>query len=111
MLNPEPIDYCRFDHTEKAKLVVVIDTEEAFDWSRGRSRSNTAVQALRWIGRIQNIFDEYRITPIYVIDYPVASQADGYQPLQEIYSVGRCLSCAHSRAGESPAGAQLQARS
>lgn len=95
MLNPQPIDYCCLDHTEKAKLVVVIDTEEAFDWSRGRSRSNTAVQALRWIGRIQDIFDEYHITPVYVIDYPVASQADGYQPLQEIHSGGRCLIGAH----------------
>jgi hypothetical protein len=95
VLNPPPADYCRFDHTEKAKLVVVIDTEEAFDWLGGRSQSNTAVQALRWIGRIQDIFDEYRITPVYVIDYPVASQADGYQPLQEIHSVGRCLIGAH----------------
>lgn len=95
MSNPQPTDYCRLDHTEKAKLVVVVDTEGAFDWSKGRSWSNTAVQALRSIGRIQNIFDKYSITPVYVIDYPVASQADGYQPLQEIHSAGRCLIGAH----------------
>jgi hypothetical protein len=95
MLNPQPTDYCRVDHTEMDMLVVVVDTEEDFDWSRGRSRSHTAVRALRWIGRLQDIFDEYSITPIYVIDYPVASQADGYQPLQEIHSAGRCLIGAH----------------
>src|SRR5438093_3501846 len=95
MLNPQPTDYCHLEHTEKAKLVVVVDTEEDFDWASGRSRSNTSVQALHCIGRIQSIFDEYRITPTYVIDYPVASRADGYQPLQEIHSVGRCLIGAH----------------
>jgi hypothetical protein len=50
---------------------------------------------MRWIGRIQKIFDDYHITPVYVIDYPVASQSDGYRPLLEIHSSGRCLIGAH----------------
>jgi hypothetical protein len=95
MLTPAPSDYCRFDPAEQAKLVVVVDSEEEFDWSNDFSRSNTAVRAMRWIGRIQTIFDEYRIKPVYVIDYPVASQFDGYRLLQEIHSSGRCLIGTH----------------
>jgi len=35
------------------------------------------------------------VTPVYVVDYPVASQRDGYRPLQEIHASGRCLIGAH----------------
>jgi hypothetical protein len=76
-------------------LIVVIDTEEEFDWSREFSRENTAVRSLRSIEKIQAIFDDYRITPVYVVDYPVAFQPDGYRPLQEIYQSGRCILGAH----------------
>ena len=61
MLNPKPLDYCIVTPTETAKLIVVVDTEEEFDWSKGFSRENTAVQSMRWINRVQAIFDQYRI--------------------------------------------------
>jgi hypothetical protein len=95
MLNPQADDYCLFDPVEKAKLIVVVDTEEEFDWFGNRSRDNTSVKALRYIERVQKIFEVYRVTPVYVIDYPVASQPDGYRPLQEIYQSGRCVIGAH----------------
>lgn len=95
MLNPLLPDYCRIAPTENPRLVVVIDTEEEFDWSRGFSRSNTAVRSMRWIERVQAIFDEYSIVPVYVVDYPVITQPDGYRSLQEIHATGRCLIGAH----------------
>lgn len=95
MLNPRPNDYCQSSPSDKPRLVVVIDTEEEFDWAGELSRRHTAVQSMRWIRRVQDIFDEYRITPVYVIDYPVASQPDGYRPLQEIHAAGRCLIGTH----------------
>src|SRR5262249_23085687 len=95
MLRPKLSDYCYMSHLEQAKIVVIVDTEEDFDWSGAFSRENTTVRSMSWIGRIQDIFDAYNITPIYAIDYPVASQPDGYRPLQEIYVSGRCLIGAH----------------
>jgi hypothetical protein len=83
------------DRIKRPRLIVVIDTEEDFDWSQAFSRTQTAVQSLRHIGRVQQIFDAYRITPVYVIDYPVTSQTDGFLPLREIYRSGRCLIGAH----------------
>src|SRR5947209_8187801 len=73
MLNPQPQSYCRLDAAGPAQLVVVIDTEEEFDWASDFARSNTAVGAMRWMHRVQDIFDAYHIIPVYVIDYPVAS--------------------------------------
>ena len=76
-------------------LFVVVDTEEEFDWNAPYRRSNTAVTAMRHIGRAQSIFERFGVSPTYVIDYPVAAQPEGYEPLQEIAAAGRCLIGAH----------------
>ena len=94
MLNPSA-NYCSPTPTAKPRLVVVVDTEEEFNWSADFSRENITVQSARWIDRIQRIFDEYHITPTYVVDYPIVSQPDGYRPFQEIYASGRCQIGAH----------------
>lgn len=77
------------------RMVVVIDTEEEFDWSAEPDRTATAVRAMRHIDRVQRIFDDYAIRPAYVVDYPVASQPEGYGPLREIAADGRCEIGAH----------------
>jgi len=74
---------------------VVIDTEEEFDWSQEFAREHTSVQAMQWINRVQVIFDEYGIVPVYVIDFPVASQPNGYKPLAEIHNDQRCIIGSH----------------
>ena len=43
------------------QLVVVIDTEEEFDWSASPDRSAIGVTAMSSIERVQEIFDEYGI--------------------------------------------------
>src|SRR5271168_4321700 len=45
--------------------------------------------------RAQDIFDGYGSRPIYVVDYAVASQAEGYQPLREIFDRHACAIGAH----------------
>jgi hypothetical protein len=95
MLNPNPADYCRVGLAEMPRLVVVVDTEEEFDWSAPFSRENKSVQAGRGVDRMQRIFDEYHIMPTYVMDYPIVSQPEGYRPLQGIHASGRCQIGAH----------------
>ena len=95
LLRPMPSDYCVLPRREKPRLVVVVDTEEEFDWSAEFSRSSTSVHAMRCIQRIQKILDDYKIVPVYAVDYPVVSQKDGYQPLAEIHAAGRCVIGTH----------------
>ena len=85
MLNPLPAGSCSIDASERGKLIVVIDTEEDFDWSLGFSRQNTSVRSIRSLEKIQDL-EEYQILPVYVVDYPVAFQSDGYLPLKEIHA-------------------------
>ena len=99
---PERRDYCPEPSTEKPKLVVVVDTEEQFDWSKPFSRTRTDVSHMRHIGRVQEVFDKYGIVPTYVITHTVASQSDGYSPLREIYDDHRCLIGAHVHPWSTP---------
>ena len=61
MLHLQPNAYCHLPATEKPKFIVVIDTEEEFDWSADFSSNNTSVQAMRSIHLVQEI-DAYHIT-------------------------------------------------
>jgi hypothetical protein len=76
-------------------LFVVLDTEEEFDWNAPLSRERTGVDHLLRIHRLQDLFDRFGIRPTYVVDYPVATQPNGYRPLREIADSGRCTIGAH----------------
>jgi hypothetical protein len=94
MLNPQVSDYITFP-SDRPKLIVLVDTEEEFDWNERFSPSNVSVDSIRSIYRAQNIFDKFNVRPVYLVDYPVAATFDGYKPLQEIFSDKRCLIGAH----------------
>ena len=76
-------------------LLVVIDTEEEFDWSRPLARENVAVAAMRDQARAHRLFERFGIRPTYVVDYAVAGQPDGFRPLKELYDSGLCDVGAH----------------
>jgi peptidoglycan/xylan/chitin deacetylase (PgdA/CDA1 family) len=76
-------------------LMVVVDTEEEFDWTAPHDRDRTSVHAMRHIERGQEIFDEFGIKPCYVVDYPVVSQLEGYEALLRIHASERCEIGAH----------------
>jgi hypothetical protein len=95
MLNPGPSDLVRLPTAAPSRCIVVVDTEEEFDWSGGFSRDNVGVRSLRSIDRVQDMFDRVGVKPTYVVDYPVVSQADGYEPLRDIHASGRCVIGAH----------------
>lgn len=83
-------------------LLVVIDTEEEFDWSRPHDRAATAVTAIREVHRAQDIFDRFNITPTYVCDYPIASQELSVAILSDFARRGRAEIGAHLHPWVSP---------
>lgn len=76
-------------------LMVLVDTEEEFDWSQPLASENTGVVSIRAQERAHRIFDKYGIKPVYVADYPVVSQADGVGPLRELLADDKCTIGAH----------------
>jgi hypothetical protein len=81
--------------TQKPVLLVIVDTEENFDWGAPYSSASVAVHGMRQIDRLQSLFDRRGVRPIYMIDYAVASQIDGYGPLAPIVASNRCEVGAH----------------
>ena len=77
------------------QLFVIVDTEEEFDWNAPYSRTNTSVLAMRHIDRLQNVLSGRQIVPTYVVDFPIASQPDGFAPLKEFADRGRARIGAH----------------
>jgi hypothetical protein len=71
-------------------LIVLVDAEEEFDWDKPFSHGSISVASMHYQHRAQAIFARYGVVPTYVVDYPVASQPDGYLPLRELLADGVC---------------------
>ena len=78
---------------DKPLLLVLIDTEEEFDWSRPHDRASVGTSSIAAQTRAQAIFDRHGIRPIYCIDYPVAET--GYGLLRELHAEAKCDIGAH----------------
>jgi hypothetical protein len=90
ILNAERTRAIRLPEDCPPRLLVVVDTEEEFDWRQPHSRENTAVTAIGAQGPAQAVFDRYGIVPTYVIDYPVASNPRAVAALRQFYDRGTC---------------------
>lgn len=77
------------DEHIRPMLLVVIDTEEEFDWSAPFSRSARSTKNIREQRHAQKILDRHGATPLYVIDYPVASDPWSAGWLREAADDGR----------------------
>lgn len=90
MLPASPEDVITFPADARPRLVVIIDAEEEFDWDAPFSRANRSVKTIAAQVHGQRIFEKFRVIPTYAVDYPVASQPDGYLPLKELADSGAC---------------------
>ncbi|MGE0665441.1 MAG: polysaccharide deacetylase family protein [Sphingomonadales bacterium] len=72
-------------------LMVVIDTEEEFDWSGPFGRTGHAVEALADLGRAQDLFEGFGIVPVYAVDYPVADNPRKAASLRHWIEGGRAV--------------------
>jgi hypothetical protein len=70
-------------------LSVIIDAEEEFDWTSAPYTSK-GVASMRCQQIAQRIFERYGVVPTYAVDYAVAAQADGYEPLLDYLRDGKC---------------------
>jgi hypothetical protein len=77
------------------ELVVVVDTEEEFDWSKPFSRSNTATRSIPAQAAAHQIYDRLGVVPTYVIDYPVATDPAAVAFLRRLKDEGRAEIGAH----------------
>jgi hypothetical protein len=94
LLSPAERQLARFE-SARPILIVAIDTEAEFDWNGPFLRSQTSVSNVRNQHIAQEIFDQFGVRPVYLVDYAVATQVEGYLPLREIRESNRCEIGAH----------------
>jgi hypothetical protein len=81
--------------TTPPELLVVVDTEEEFDWAVPLDRSSTATRSILAQERAQAIYERLGVTPTYVIDYPVATDPVAIEYLRSLQDCGRAEIGAH----------------
>ena len=75
ILDTTDVDYVKVDPDWQPELLVVVDTEEEFDWSRPLARENTSVETIKVQDRAQEIFARYD-HDFYKIDLLLFSPAE-----------------------------------
>ncbi|OJY65140.1 MAG: hypothetical protein BGP12_04870 [Rhodospirillales bacterium 70-18] len=76
-------------------LMVVVDTEEAFDWNAPFDRASVAVDSIAAQPLAHEIFAPHGLRPTYVIDYPVATTPSSVAVLKGLLDAGHCQIGAH----------------
>lgn len=83
-------DRVKFSADFGRRFAVFVDTEEEFDWSKPRSRAATATSATRHLPEFQTLMDAHGICPTYLIDYPIADNAESTEILAKMLDSGQC---------------------
>lgn len=94
--SPGRQDFVQFAPGFAQRFLVTVDVEEEFDWSRPITRDGYSLAAIDAISDFQALCDQYGITPLYLVDWPVITDPRG----KEIYG-------ALVRQGRAEVGVQL----
>lgn len=76
-------------------LILVVDTEEEFDWSAPFDRARTGVGHMRAVERLQAVCEPWGLRPVYVVTWPIVDQPAGAAALRPLLRSGRALVGAH----------------
>lgn len=104
-------EYIHYPSDTPPRLLVVIDTEEEFDWELEPDTNSTSIHAINDIYRVQEIFNEYNITPCYVVDHPIARKQESIDVLKPILDKGQCEIGAHLHPWVNPPYGEVLSRS
>lgn len=72
------------------KVICIVDAEEEFDWDAPFASANISVNTIKAQALAQKIFRRFNLVPTYAVDYAVASQSDGFEPLRDFAEAGHC---------------------
>lgn len=86
---PQAVDFVQFDPSFGTRFVLTIDTEEEFDWSQPLDRTNHGLAHVPRLAKFQQFCEGFGIVPIYLIDYPVATDPRAAEILRDAIAAGR----------------------
>lgn len=86
---PAERDFVRFAPDFGTRFVLTIDTEEEFDWSKPLDRTSHGLAHVPRLAKFQQFCEGLGVVPIYLVDYPVASDPRAAEALGAAVAAGR----------------------
>jgi len=71
------------------RFVVTVDTEEEFDWAKPFERTGHGLSHVPRLAKFQQFCEGFGVAPIYLMDYPVASDPAVADALGQAVRQGR----------------------
>lgn len=99
---PTDPDYVRFDDSFGQRFIITVDTEEEFDWNAPIDRDQRGLASVPALRRFQTLCEEFGVTPIYLVDQPVAEAPSTLAALGDAIAAGRAEIGAHLHPWVSP---------
>lgn len=90
-----PQRVARIPRDQQPLLLVVIDTEEEFDWGAPHDRNSRSVDCIGEQHHAQAVFARHQIVPTYVVDHPVATTPASAAIFRQWVEDGSCIVGAH----------------
>jgi hypothetical protein len=87
--SPAPEAHVRFAAGFGPRFVVTVDTEEEFDWSKPFERTGHGLSHVPRLAKFQQFCEGFGVTPVYLIDYPIASDPGISAALGQAVADGR----------------------
>lgn len=86
---PKPADFARFRDHFGTRFVLTVDTEEEFDWTAPLNRTGHGLESVPRLAKFQQFCEGLGVTPIYLVDYPVATSALAAEVLNPAIAAGK----------------------
>jgi len=86
---PDDTDFIRFSPDFGQRYLVTVDVEEEFDWTRPIKREGYTLETVEAITDFQTVCEEYGVTPLYLVDWPIICDPRGKAIYGELVRDGR----------------------
>lgn len=87
--HPAAAQMVRFKQGFGQRFIVTCDTEEEFDWSAPFARSDHGLVSVPRLGKFQQFCEGFGVPPVYLIDFPVASEPLAAELLAPAVAAGK----------------------
>lgn len=90
-IREEPLapEFVRFSDSLGQRFLVTVDTEEEFNWRAPLDRYEHRIDAVPALRKFQQFCEGFSVSPIYLIDYPIAASLGAVEALRQALEAGR----------------------
>ncbi len=86
---PVAPEFARFREGFGQRFLLTVDTEEEFDWGAPLDRHQHRIDAVPALRKFQQFCEGFGVSPIYLVDYPVAASVGAAEALRQSIQAGR----------------------